>query len=171
MGKKSKRLTKRSPPEGSLDAVRRAVSEAAERDPRTHPWGFCFFDNIRMYQWYDTPGAMFRGVRETTVQLTYPDDEPGEPKWSEILAPAIADCELSEKNRRHINKLMPDQMGIEWWGHFGELLACKSSDAKEIVTAFRKDRSECEEEEPARPSGVVGANETEHLIAFLRITG
>jgi hypothetical protein len=151
-----------------LETAEAHVGEAAEADPRTHPYGLYSIGPtilpIGLFCWFKTPAELVRGV----VLLAHIDDRPEPDEWAALIATAAPDETKVKADCSAALCHLDDR--LIWAGTFDELSQGSGKFAAELRRDFRltmdDDALTTEEEEAA-----IRADEVDDWIEHLRNYG
>lgn len=140
-----------------------------DRDPRQAPWGIYtggsfVLDSVRVLLWFETQTELAVHILEQLPEV-YDFDAEAIAAYRTRVEPImqrVKEHGLTEELLAEVNAAIKDDMVIDWWGHFDELVAAKSEFAQQVVGNFRGD---------GKPIRSVRADELDAFVGYLKTYG
>lgn len=140
-----------------------------ERDPRQAPWGIFtggsfVMDSVRVLLWFETQTELAVHILEQFPE-TYEFDAEAIAAYRSRVEPLVQRVKehgLTQELLAQVNAAIKDDMVIDWWGHFDELVEAKSEFAQQVVGDFRGD---------GLPVRAIQSDELDAFVGYLKTYG
>jgi hypothetical protein len=119
-------------------------TEAAERDPRGHPFGFLtggsfVLDSIRVFVWFKTIEDLLEYLRENEPRAYNLEPGAGREEFHAELDPLLAQVRaegLTEPLRGKLNEVIGSHFVVDWWGTYADLRSGQGEIPRQVLDGF-----------------------------------
>jgi hypothetical protein len=120
-----------------------ATEQAINRDPRQAPWGLLsggsfVMDSVRVFLWFETLADLANHLIQHLPE-SYEFEEDDLAAYQARVAPLairVKDEGLTPGLLAELNAAIKDNLIIDWWGCFDELVAGETEFARELASGF-----------------------------------
>ena len=150
-------------------AAEQAAEAALERNPRQAPWGFYsggsfVIDSSRVFSWFESLSDLGEFLENGLLEIHGIEGEELK-RYQAQLDPLVRQLKADGPNAEllaQVNAVVKDEISIDWWGNFSELIANETGFSRRIASGF------LDEDEAGR---ALFADELDDFFEYLQTCG